>query len=76
MDNHSIDPFDSVSNASTNLGCHEDDIVPFENPKDDYQIDTLAGDDLTSTADSKGNHHLSDLQTKAVFSRYEKEGEE
>jgi hypothetical protein len=36
-DNHSIDAFDIVSNASTYLGCHEDDIVPFENPKRDDQ---------------------------------------
>jgi hypothetical protein len=76
MDNHSIDAFDIVSNASTNLECHEDEIVPFENPKDDYQIDTLAGDSLISAVDSKGNPQLSDLQTKVVFSRYEEEGEE
>jgi hypothetical protein len=49
MDNHSIDAFDIVSNASTNLGCHEDEIVPFENPKSDYQIDTLAGDSVESS---------------------------
>ena len=75
-DNYSIDAFDIVSNASTNLGCHEDEIVPFENPKDDYQIDTLAGDGLRSAADSKGSHQLSDLQTKADFNSYEEEGEE
>jgi hypothetical protein len=67
VDNHSIDAFDIVSNASTDLGCHEDEIVPFENPKDDYQIDTLAGDGLRSAADSKGSPQLSDLQTKADF---------
>jgi hypothetical protein len=36
-DNHSIDAFDIVPNASTYLGCHEDDVVPFENPKRDDQ---------------------------------------
>jgi hypothetical protein len=36
-DNHSIDAFDIVSNASTYLGCHKDDVVPFENPKRDDQ---------------------------------------
>jgi hypothetical protein len=74
-DNHS-DAFVIVSNASTDLGCHEDEIVPFENPKDDYQIDTLAGDSFRSATDSKGSPQFSDLQTKADFSRYEKEGEE
>ena len=76
MDKHSIDSFDIVSNASTDLRCHEDEIVPFENPKDDYQIDTLVGDSLRSTADSKGSPQLSNLQTKAVFNRYEEEGDE
>jgi hypothetical protein len=75
-DNHSIDAFDIVSNASTDLHCHDDEIVPFENPKDDYQIDTLAGENFRSTADSKGSPQLSDLQTEADFSRYEEEGEE
>ena len=33
-DNHITNAFDIVSNASTDLGCHEDGIVPFGNPKD------------------------------------------
>ena len=33
-DNHSTDAFDIVSNASIDLGCHEDEIVPFGNTKD------------------------------------------
>ena len=33
-DNHIIYAFDIVSNASTDLGCHEDEMVPFGNLKD------------------------------------------
>ena len=33
-DNHSIDAFEIVSNASTHLGCNEDEMVPFGNLKD------------------------------------------
>jgi hypothetical protein len=73
VDNHSIDSFDIVSNSSTNLLCHEDEIVPFENPKGDYQIDTLAGDNLRSTTDSKGSRPLSDLQFKRNSSDYEEQ---
>jgi hypothetical protein len=73
-DNHS-DAFVIVSNAFTDLGCHEDEIVPFENPKDDYQIDTLVGDSFRSATDSKGNPQFFDLQTKVDFSIYEEEGE-
>ena len=36
-DNHSINAFDIVSNASTDLGCHEDEMVPFGNLKDKEQ---------------------------------------
>ena len=36
-DNHIIDAFDIVSNASTDLGCHEDEMVPFGNLKDKEQ---------------------------------------
>jgi hypothetical protein len=75
-DNHNIDDFDIVSNASTDLGCYEDEIVSFENPKDDCQIDTLAGDSFRSAADSKGSPQFSDLQIKADLSRYEEEGDE
>jgi hypothetical protein len=42
MDNHSIDAFDIVSNASTDLGCHEDEIVPFENPKQNEPVPLVA----------------------------------
>jgi hypothetical protein len=73
VDNHSIDAFDIVSNASINLGCLEDEIVPFENPKGDYQIDTLVGDSLRSATDSKGRPPLSDLQFKRNGSDYEEQ---
>jgi hypothetical protein len=73
MDNHSIDSFDIVSNASTNLLFHEDEIVPFENPKGDYQIDTLAGDSLRSATNSKGNPPLLDLQFNRNGSDYEEQ---
>jgi hypothetical protein len=71
-----MDACDAVADASTDLFCNEEDIVPFEHPKDDYQIDTLAGDSLRSTTDSKGSPQLSNLHTKAIFNRYEEEGEE
>jgi hypothetical protein len=76
MDNHSIDAFDIVSNASTYLGCHEDEIVPFENPKSDYQIDTLAGDSVESTVDVEGSSQFFGLQMKADCNRYLQEGDE
>jgi hypothetical protein len=75
-DNHSIDAFDIVSNASTDLGCHEDEIVPFENPKDDYQIDISVGDSSGSAANTKGNPQLSVLQTKGNCSRHEEKDDE
>jgi hypothetical protein len=73
VDNHSIDAFDIVSNASINLGCLEDEIIPFENPKGDYQIDTLVGDSLRYAIDSKGSPPLSDLQFKRNGSDYEEQ---
>jgi hypothetical protein len=39
-----IDSFDIVSNAFTILGFHEDQIIPFENLKNDEQIDRSACD--------------------------------
>jgi hypothetical protein len=62
--NHSIDAFDIVPNASTVLGCHEDQIVPFENLKNDEQIFISACDRFESAIDTKGNPQFSDLQTK------------
>jgi hypothetical protein len=57
-DNHSIDAFDIVPNASIILGCHEDQIVPFENLKDDEQIDISACEQyFESAADTKGSNH-------------------
>ena len=36
--NHSVDVFDIVPNASTDLECQEYQFVPFEKPKDNEQI--------------------------------------
>ena len=36
---HNIDAFNNIPNASTILDCYADQIVPFENFKDDKQID-------------------------------------
>ena len=58
---HSIDVFDIVPNASTVLNCHEDQIVPFENLKNDKHIFILACDRFESTTDTKGIPQSSDL---------------
>ena len=75
-DNHSTDAFDSVSNASIDLGCHEDEIVPFGNPKDNEQIFISACDRFEYAADSKGSSQFSDLQTKEECNRYEEEDDD
>ena len=62
--NHYIDAFDIIPNAFTVLGCHEDHIFPFKNPKHDQQIDISADDSFGSAANTMGNLQLSDLQTK------------
>jgi hypothetical protein len=74
-DNHG-DAFDIVPNASVDLGCYEDQIVPFENPKDNQQIGISAGDSFRSAVNTKGNHQLSVLQTKGNCSRNEEEDDE
>jgi hypothetical protein len=68
---HSIDAFDIVSNASTNLGFYKDEIVPFEKPKDDCQIDTSASSSFRSAVYDEGSLQFPDLQTKKDFSIYE-----
>jgi hypothetical protein len=73
---HSIDAFDIAPNASTILNCHEDQIVPFENLKNDKQIFILACDRFESIADTKGSPEYFDLQTKEDCSRYGEEYDE
>jgi hypothetical protein len=70
---HSIDGFDIVPNASIVLGCQEDQIVPFEDLKDDEQIDRSAGESIESAANIKDSPQLPDLQTKEDCSIYEEE---
>jgi hypothetical protein len=57
----SIHAFDIVPNASTVLNCHEDQIVPFENLKNDKHIFILACDRFESATDTKGNPQSYDL---------------
>ena len=52
-DNHSIDAFDIVSNVSIILGCHEVQIVPSENSKDNEQIDISSCDSFGSATNIK-----------------------
>ena len=75
-DNHSTNYFDIVSNASTDIGCHEDEIVPFGNPKDNEQIFISACDRFEYASDSKGSPQFSDLQTKEECNRYEEEDDD
>jgi hypothetical protein len=70
------DAFDIVPNASTVLGCHEDQIFPSENFEDVEQIDISVGDSSRSAANTKGNPQLSVLQTKGNCSRHEEKDDE
>ena len=74
--NHSIDAFDIVPNASTILICHEDQIISFENSKDDKQIYGSTCNNIESAADTKGSSQLPDLQTKVECNIYEEEDDE
>ena len=73
-DNH-CDAFNIVLNAFFKDGCDEDPIIPFENLKNDEQIDISARDNFRSKTNTKGSLEFLDLQTKVVCSRYEEEGE-
>ena len=63
---HNIDAFDFVPNASTDLGCQEDHIVPFGNPKDNEQIEGTTCNKFGSTANTKGSPQFFDLQTGRI----------
>ena len=53
--NHNIDAFDLVPNASADLGCQEDQFVPFGNPKDNEQIEGTTCNKFESAANTKGS---------------------
>ena len=74
--NHNIDAFDFVPNASADLGCQEDQFVPFGNPKDNEQIEGTTCNKFGSAANTKGSPHFSDLQTKEECNRYEEEDDD
>ena len=61
--NHNIDAFDFVPNASANLRCHEDQFVPFGNPKDNEHIEGTTCNKFGSAANTKGSSQFCDLQT-------------
>jgi len=73
---HSIDVFDTVPNEFTILNHHEDQIVPFENLKNDKHIFILACDRVESVANTENNLQLLDLQTKGNCSIHDKEDDE
>jgi hypothetical protein len=70
---HSIDAFDTVPNAFTILNCHEDQIVPFENLKNDKQIDRSTGESIGSAVDVEGSPHLPDLHIKGSCSNHKEQ---
>jgi hypothetical protein len=72
---HSIDAFDIVPNASIVLGCQEDQIVPFEDLKDDEQIDRSTGESIGSAVDVEGSPHLPDLQIKGSCLNHKEQGD-
>jgi hypothetical protein len=82
-DGHSIDALNSIPNASTILDCYADQIVPFENFKDDKQIDRSEIESFGSTTKvelptcnieiSKGSSQLPDLQTKGSCPNHEEQ---
>jgi hypothetical protein len=63
---HSIDACDIVPNASIVLSYQEDQIAPFEDLKDDEQIDRSTGESIGSVVDVEGSSHLLDLQIKGI----------
>ena len=71
--NHNIDSFDFVPNAYADLGCQEDQFVPFGNPKDNEQIEGTTCNKFGSATNTKGTPQFSDLQTKEECNRYEEE---
>ena len=75
-DKLSVDAFEIVPNASTILGCHEDQIFPSENFEDVEQIDISVGDSFGSTTNTKGSPQLSVLQKKGHYNRHEEKDDE
>ncbi len=56
-----LSSFDIVSNVSTVLGCHEDQIFPIEDLKGDEQIDKSASEIIESATYVEGSPHFLDL---------------
>ena len=53
--NHNIDAFEFVPNAFADLGCQEDQFVPFENLKDNEKIEGTTCNKFESAANTKGS---------------------
>jgi hypothetical protein len=70
------DAFAIISNASTVVSCHEDQIFLSENFEDVEQIDRSASNSFRSAEDDEGSVQLSDLQTHENCSKYEEKSEE
>ena len=74
-DSHS-DAFVIASNASPNLCCHEDKIVPIENLKSEEQIFISARDSFRSATDNRDSFQSFDLQTQGNYKIHNAEDEE
>jgi hypothetical protein len=70
---HSIDAFDSCTKCIYCLRLSSRSIVPFEDLKDDEQIDRSTGESIGAAVDVEGSLHLPDLQTKGSCSNHEEQ---
>jgi hypothetical protein len=70
------DAFSIISNASTVVSCHEDQIFLSENFEDVEQIDRSTSNSFRSAEDDEGSVQLSHLQTHENCSKYEEKSEE
>jgi hypothetical protein len=74
-DSHS-DAFVIASNASPDLCCHEEEIVPIENLKSEEQILISASNSFRSAVDVEDSLPFPDLQKKTECSRHLQEGQQ
>jgi hypothetical protein len=74
-DSHS-DAFVIASNASPDLCCHEEEIVPIENLKSKEQILISASNSFRSAVDVEDSLPFPDLQKKTECSRHLQEGQQ
>jgi hypothetical protein len=74
------DAFDIISNTSTVVSCHDDQVFISENLEDVERTDRFTSDSFSSAVvnedslqcpDLQGSPHFPDLQKKADFSTYE-----